>query len=47
VSYEIHYAPKASRAIEKLPREMQRRIMARIELLAETPRPHGALKLAG
>ena len=47
MSYEIHYAPKAARAIEKLPREDQRRVMARIESLAENPRPHGVLKLAG
>jgi len=47
VPYQIHYAPQAARAIEELPREMQRRIISRVGLLAETPRPSGSLKLAG
>lgn len=47
MSYQIHYAPRASRVIEKLSRKLQRRIVARIELLAENPRPSGVLKLAG
>jgi mRNA interferase RelE/StbE len=47
VSYEIEYAPKAVRAIEKLSRDVQRRVVARIEALAKNPRPSGAIKLAG
>lgn len=45
--YQIHYAPRASRVIEALSREFQRRVIARIESLAKNPRPSGALKLAG
>ncbi|MCL2700717.1 MAG: type II toxin-antitoxin system RelE/ParE family toxin [Phycisphaerae bacterium] len=45
--YQIQYAPKAARAIEGLSRDVQRRIVSRIELLAKNPRPHGTLKLAG
>jgi len=47
VLYQIQYAPKAARAIEGLSRDVQRRIVSRIELLAKNPRPHGTLKLAG
>jgi mRNA interferase RelE/StbE len=30
-----------------MPRDSQRRIVAKIESLAENPRPHGAIKLVG
>jgi mRNA interferase RelE/StbE len=47
VSYSVQVAPAAVRQLRKLPPEARRRIQAAIELLAETPRPPGAKKLAG
>ena len=47
MSHAVHVAPAAVRQLRKLPPEARRRIQAAIELLAETPRPPGAKKLAG
>jgi mRNA interferase RelE/StbE len=47
VSYSITFLPAALRQLRKLPPEGRRRAQAAIELLAETPRPPGAKKLAG
>lgn len=43
----LDYAPAASKSIEKLPRTLQQRILARVEGLATEPRPPGCVKLAG
>ena len=47
VTYRIEYATAAVRQIERLPRGVQVRIVARIEALAHAPRPVGSIKLAG
>jgi mRNA interferase RelE/StbE len=47
VRYRIEYTRAAEREITKLPRDLQKRIVARIESLGENPRPAGAVKLSG
>ena len=47
MSYRLDYAPGAQRSIERLGRELQNRILARIGLLSTDPRPPGAIKLTG
>ncbi len=47
MSYELTYTPRAQRAIERLPREIQKRIFRSIEALASNPRPPGSVKLTG
>jgi mRNA interferase RelE/StbE len=45
--YTIQIAPSAERALAALDRPIQRRIAARIDTLAENPRPAGVKKLQG
>ena len=45
--YHIDYLPTARKAIEKLPRQIQRRVLERIGTLASNPRPTGSVKLKG
>ena len=45
--YTIRIAPAAEREIQKLARQIQRRILDRIEELRTAPRTHGAEKLKG
>jgi mRNA interferase RelE/StbE len=45
--YEIRVAERAAKELERLGRQEQRRIVARIERLAEEPRPRGCVKLSG
>jgi len=45
--YAIEIAPPAVRTLRNLPRTDQRRIAARIDALAENPRPPGVEKLEG
>jgi len=46
--YELRIKPSAVKEIERLPRrEDRRRIVARIQSLAEIPRPEGATNLSG
>lgn len=47
MSYAVLVAPAAVRQLRKLPPDARRRVQAAIELLAESPRPPGAKKLAG
>lgn len=47
MTYEIRIAPAAVRQIRKLDRQAQRRVQAAIEILADEPRPPGAVKLSG
>jgi mRNA interferase RelE/StbE len=47
VSYRIEWRPAAVKALEALPRDLGRRIYARVSALAENPRPNGSEKLAG
>ena len=46
-SYEILIEPAARRSLSKLPRDVQARLVARMELLKTDPRPHGSTKLTG
>ncbi len=45
--YEVLMEPPARRVLAKLPRDIQARLLARIELLGTNPRPQGAVKLSG
>lgn len=47
MSYRIEYGSEARRNLKKLDPFMQRRILSRIEELADDPRPHGVETLAG
>jgi len=47
VSYQIEWRPTAAKALERLPRDLARRIYARVSALALDPRPVGCEKLAG
>jgi mRNA interferase RelE/StbE len=46
VAYTIQFKPLALRQLEKLPREAQRRLSAKIEALREDPFPAGCKKMA-
>jgi mRNA interferase RelE/StbE len=45
--YRITFARSARRELERLPRAVSTRILARIEMLQEEPRPKGCAKLQG
>jgi mRNA interferase RelE/StbE len=45
--YKVLFKPSADRALRKLPKDVQRRIVGEIALLARNPRPPGVVKLAG
>lgn len=45
--YAIEVTSAAARDLRRLTRSIQRRIGARIDALADDPRPRGATKLAG
>ncbi len=45
--YRIEFRPAAVKQLQALQRRDQRRIVRRIEALADDPRPDGARKLAG
>lgn len=45
MAYRITYLPKAEKAIAKLPRHVQTRVLERIAKLADDPRPSGSIKL--
>jgi mRNA interferase RelE/StbE len=47
VRHSIGFAPTAFRQLKKLDRAVQVRIFAKINRLADDPRPPGCLKLAG
>ncbi len=47
MSYTVELTPGARRTLRKLDPPVQRRIAARIDALAESPRPDGVVKLAG
>jgi mRNA interferase RelE/StbE len=47
VPYRIEYDPSAVRALRKLSTSLQRRIIAKIETLADNPRPPSAIKMSG
>jgi mRNA interferase RelE/StbE len=45
--YQLSILPSAQRAIGRLDLPIRRRVAARIDALAEDPRPQGATKLVG
>jgi mRNA interferase RelE/StbE len=45
--FQIIFSSPAERAIERLPRDMQRRVLAKVKSLAQNPWPAGFLKLTG
>lgn len=47
MAYRVDIRAGACRAIERLPRAAQRRVVAAIEALADAPRPAGCEKLRG
>ncbi len=47
MSYAVELSPAAARQLRKLDRAAAQRVIAAIDLLAGTPRPPGARKLAG
>jgi len=47
VAYRIEYLPAAFHSLKKLPADIHRRIVAKIESLGANPRPSGAIKLTG
>ena len=46
-TYQIDLLPSASRALARLDGPLKKRVSARIDALAEEPRPAGCKKLAG
>jgi mRNA interferase RelE/StbE len=47
VSYEVHLDDAAVRDLEKLPHDLRASLFARIEALADNPRPAGTKALTG
>jgi mRNA interferase RelE/StbE len=47
VAYRVELLPSAAKELASLPREVQRRLARRIDLLAENPRPQGSKMLHG
>lgn len=47
MAYYIDFAPAAERAFLRLSPDIQRRLMPRIESLADDPRPHNTRALQG
>ena len=45
--YTVEIDTKAAKEIRDLPQQEQRRIVAKIQALADTPRPLGCVKLSG
>ncbi len=47
MAYTLQFKPAALRQLEKLPRDVQRRIAAKVERLRDDPFPAGCKKLEG
>lgn len=45
--YRVEFKPSAAKAVERLPRAAQRRVLAAVGALADNPRPVGYRKLEG
>jgi mRNA interferase RelE/StbE len=45
MTYWIQTKPSARKALDRIPKDARKRIAARIDALAENPRPHGIEKL--
>ena len=46
-SYNLLVKPSVVKELERVPKRVRARLVAKIEALAETPRPVGSQKLAG
>jgi mRNA interferase RelE/StbE len=47
VRYQVIFTAPAERAYRKLPKDVQRRVLDKAELLAQNPWPSGSTKLTG
>jgi mRNA interferase RelE/StbE len=47
VTYQVVFAQSAREELQRLPREVAQRILARINQLRTNPRPAGSIKLTG
>jgi mRNA interferase RelE/StbE len=47
MTWRVIFTPAAQRQLRKLPRPAHERVLTTALLLAEDPRPHGAIRLAG
>lgn len=45
MTYEIIFKPSAEKALSKLPKNIQARVLEKIAILEENPRPNGVVKL--
>jgi mRNA interferase RelE/StbE len=45
MAYSIEILPRAQKAIRKLPADVRAGVIAKIDALADDPRPHGSKKL--
>ena len=46
-THKVLFKPSADRALQKLPQDVQRRIVGEVAMLAHNPRPARMVKLAG
>jgi mRNA interferase RelE/StbE len=47
MAYEVDFTTSAAKELRKLERSLQKRIIKKIEALAENPRPSGSKRLVG
>ena len=47
MAYRIEFKPSAAKAFSQLPKNIQKRIAAKVNTLADNPRPRGVEKLEG
>jgi mRNA interferase RelE/StbE len=47
MAYRLEYEPGVLRTLRRLPREVQKRIVAKLDTLKDNPRPPGSIKLTG
>jgi len=47
MAYRIDYDTGVLRSIQRFPKDIQRRIVSRIGMLSDNPRPPGSIKLKG
>ena len=45
--YKVLFKPSADRRLQKLPHDVQRRIVGAVAMLGHNPRPAGVVKLTG
>ena len=47
MDYDVSFKPRAERALQQLPEQVQRRLVLAVRGLRSEPRPPGAIKLHG